>query len=180
MLLRSHKCFCGLIVSKLFGTSGRKKSPPKQNKQDSNKTHWTLPPKSVPWVWTPMDWKLPSQQWCLSLATGLDLMGGITSRAESLYFIPKKFPLNFAVRVAAAKVLTSWWRWKWGCCSCGANSSQTHLRHWDQPGVCSVLEQLCKTPSEVFFVLFLPTMSYAISCLLSTDIKILPWIYLTK
>lgn len=49
-----------------------------------------------------------------------------------------------------------------------------------QPGVRSALEQLCKIPSEVFFVLILSTMTYAISCLLSEGIKILPWIYLIK
>lgn len=116
------------------------------------------------------------------MAIDLDLMRGITSRAENLYFIPSKFPLNFTMRVTkvVAKVLTSLWRWKWGCCSCSASSLQTHLKCWYQLGVCSVLEQLCKRSSEVSFVLFLPAMSYVISGVLSIDINILPWIYLIK
>jgi len=46
------------------------------------------------------------------MAVGMALMGRISFRAESLCFTPEKFALNFTIRVAIAKVLTSLWRWK--------------------------------------------------------------------
>lgn len=46
------------------------------------------------------------------MAIGMALMGRISFRAESLCLTPEKVPLDFTVRVAAAKVSTSLWRWK--------------------------------------------------------------------